>query len=316
MESRKNYQKIDSLNTDNSLLVVDDDIIPYSNLKTYFPIPEGIRMEEFAFIKTRLINVYQNAQRVNFQKDVFDVYYTPKHFIIFLSIDDFDKIVLAVKYMKGRPELDSFIAKYDMNKSFKEPFIKKGISIKYIMTKFKFRRFKTSKFGSINYNYQISAMIFRLNCRPELSRLLPKFQFENLIQLSSEIEFSMKCDKWPDHQKFWIEYNKFWEEFGYEEIFNPWEYARAFVENMLRFYDDEEIRINNIFLLLRLNKTQLFGQYGDVDGLYYYLWAIDLAIEHKKEWNSLPPWVTYGLKIYGDRPEVSRFCRNNRINLN
>jgi len=58
----------------------------------------------------------------------------------------------------------------------------------------------------------------------------------------------MKCEKWPDRQKLGIEYNKFWEEYGYEEIFNPWEYERAFVEN-LELYDDEEIIINNIFML-------------------------------------------------------------------
>jgi len=103
MRSRKNYQKIDSINSDNSLLI-DDDIIPYSILEIYFPIPEGIRKEEFWFIQS-------------------------KHFINFFSTDDHDKIERADKYMKGRPELDAFKEKYDLKKSFKQPFVNKSASI-------------------------------------------------------------------------------------------------------------------------------------------------------------------------------------------
>lgn len=76
------------------------------------------------------------------------------------------------------------------------------------------------------------------------------------------------------------------------------------------------IQINNIIILLRLNKTQLFGKYKDVDGIYYYLWAIDLAIELNKEWDELPGWVIDGLEKYGDHPEMSHFCRINRIVFN
>ena len=68
-------------------------------------------------------------------------------------------------------------------------------------------------------------------------------------------------------------------------------------------------------MLLKLSKTQLFGKFGEIDGMYYYLWAIDLAIVYNRDWNTVPPWVIDGLKMYGDQPLIEHFCRINKIKL-
>jgi len=313
---RSSYKRIDSSNEDNSLFSDDSSnhqVIPYS-ISKYFPIPEGIGRDEFEFVQSRLEEVYRKSFVGRHQNDKFEVYYTSKQFVDFLSKYDIDKVECAVQFMKGRPELDNFLEKYGLDKSFKKSFVSKGVSINYLMTKFNFGKFDKSIYGKLNYNYLVSAMVFRLNHRPKLSRLLPKFQFDNLIQLCSEIELSMNDKRGPE-QEFWSEYEMFWEEFGYDEIFTPWEYAKAFVENMIRIFYDEEAKIYNTLMLLRLRKSQMFGKFGDIDGMYYYLWAIDLAILHNRKWNTVPLWVINGLKMYGDQSFIENFCRINKIKL-
>jgi len=316
MRSRTFYQNINTNNEDNSILSDDSlkyEVIPRVILN-YFPVPEGIRRDEFEFIIHRLENIYRDDFVNNYQKDVFDVYYTPNHFVNIFS-SDIGKIERSVKYMKGRPDFDDFLEKYSFSQSLKQPFMKKATNINYLMTKFRFGRFKNSKCGKLSYTYLLSSMIFRLNCRPNIARLLPRFELSNLIQLSGEVDYSMNYERWPKHKKFWSEYELFWEEFGYDEIFTPWEYAKAFVENMISYFKDEEVKIHNTLILLRLTKSQLFGKFGETEGMYYFLCAVDLAIDHNPIWKILPFWVIDGLKMYGDRQEIKAFCKIRNINL-
>ena len=149
-------------------------------------------------------------------------------------------------------------------------------------------------------------MTFRKQHNPRLFKLIPSFNFCDLMELSIQIEISRS-----EKNDFWKEYDQFWVMFGYDELFSPWEYARAFADVYIR----KRIDSRNQIMLLRLSRTDLLGSYDGVDGVYYFLFTLERCIKKGINPTRLEFWMLDGLRMYENKKEINSFCHVNSITL-
>jgi len=286
------------------IFTCDERIIP-NIVFDYFEIPETeIRNKEFIYIMKKLNKIYSKSFDRDYRPDEFFVYSCDKS-IDFLSADR-KEIQLFVNYIKSRPEMDAFLMKYGYDKQTKKPLLEKTLHIDYLLNNCSIKRLATSKKGSINKNYLDQSMDFRIGEYMFLFDRLPCFNYSDLMDLSYQIDISRS-----EAYDYWNYYNNFWVVFGYDELFSPMEYARAFEDVYFR----NKLDFKNQIILLRLSRNDLLGSYDGIDGVYYFLFALDMCIQNGVHPKRLAAWMLNGLKMYRKKKEVIMFCKLNSISL-
>ena len=298
---QKVYKKL--INMENEFPKDIYNIIP-PQVFIYFPVaPSNLRQEEFNYISIKLLKTYKNSLKGKFDKNKFIAGYSfgLKVDLASTSVETIE----IVKYMKERHEVDSFIKKYSFKEDIRLSFEGKPTYIDFVLLKHKIYHLQYSKFGSLMTNYFFYLLEFRSSYIDSIFSLLPKLNFKNLCQLSQEIELFNNKD-------FWEAYEDYWLDFGFDEQFTIWEYARAYKYIDSKDFDFQDIRVKYFSLiLLRLSKSDLLSKnsYSGVEGMYYFLSVADIAFlksYHRK-------WIIEGLNWYGPRDEIETFCKLNEI---
>ena len=283
----------------------DDRIIPFI-IFNYFEAPTTpLLKDELLYVMKELSHIYSKSFGRGFKPNEFVVNYWPHKYINFLS-DDHEEIERVFNYLKSRPEIDSVINNYGFDKNIKAGLVHKPLHFHFFMINTIIERFSTSPLGSINYNYNRLTLKYRKMSHYNLIRQMKKFDYYDLMRLSDQIEKSRL-----ESISFWEEYNEFWGKFAYDEVFSPFEYARALGE----VYKHHYVNRRNKIVLLRLSRTDLLGSYDGIEGVYYFLFGLDRCIRKGANPKALDPWMLEGLRMYGNHKVIELFCLKNSIVL-
>jgi len=279
--------------------LIDDDLIIPQKIFNYFGLPETVvLMEEFMYIMDGLKRIYKNSFGVGFRRDQFCIKMSPTEFVDLLS-DDENNVKETVEYIKSRPEMDVFLTTYGFDFSIKSELKKMPLHIGFLMSNFKISRFLESKFGDMRTNYVKLLVNYRMNKKRKLFDLMPNFDFDDLYHLIQQIEYSR-----TKQREFWIEYEEFWKMFDYDEIFSPWEYARAYGE----IFNNGLIIAQNVIILLRFSQTDMSSSYHGIDAIYYYLYAIHYCLILNPKSKMISRMIE-GLVMFKQRNEVTAFLK-------
>lgn len=305
LKSLGGYSEINNDEPQSLLDDYDEGIIPRI-VYEYFPIPQAkYHREEFEFVMRQLCAVYDKSIGCNYIFDKFVVMYRADEFIDFISADR-KEIEKVVSYIKSRPEMDVFLKKYGFDNEIKKGLVEKNYYIDNFIINHGIQHLSTSEYGIIRINYNILSMKYRERKFPYLFSHMDGFKFSNLMELSVQIKES----RWHGN-RFWEEYDYLWAKFECHETFSPWEYARAFMEIYLDDVDNSRNKIS----LLRLSRTDLLKSYDGIEGVYYYLYALEKCIKRGLNPKKLESWMLEGLRMYGNKKDVISFCKMNSIEL-
>jgi len=283
----------------------DDRIIPMIIFK-YFEAPTTpLLKQELIYVMKELGEIYNDSFGGSFKLNEFVAYYCSGQLIDFLS-DNREKVENFVNYIKSRPEIDSVINYYGFDEVIKAGLVNKPFHFHFFMINVGLERFSTSKKGNLNYNYNILTLKFRKMTHTKLIKQMKVFNYFNLMELVNQIEQSRLKSA-----NFWKEYNEFWFKFAYDEVFSPYEYARALGE----VYKHHYVNRRNKIVLLRLSKTDLLESYDGIEGVYFFLFGIDRCIQKGANPKALDRWMLEGLKMYGNHKAIELFCLKNSIIL-
>jgi len=269
----------------------------------YFPIAQGIREEEFEYVSDKLLNYYHKYLKGRYDKNRFMVHFSQDSKVDLMSISE--NTIDKVKMMKERNKMDPFNEKYQFSPKMKESFQTKPAHIDFLFFNYSFDRFNYPDIYDLSNNFLNFALEFRSSFMDHLFDMLPKFNYLDLYTLYQEIETF-------NNPEFWKAYEEFWFDFGYDELFSPCYYKRAFfVLDLYQNFGRDLERKHYSLILLRLTKSDLLSKdsYGGIDGIFYILSIADCAINKK----SHRKWVIEVLKWYGHREEIVSFCKVNNI---
>jgi len=305
LKSLGGYSEINNDEPQSLLDDYDEGIIPRI-VYEYFPIPKAkYHREEFEFVMRQLCTIYDKSIGCNYIFDKFVVRYRDDEVIDFLSADR-KEIENAVSYIKSRPEMDKILQKYGFDNEIKKGLVEKIYYADHFIINFDIKHLSTSKNGIIRINYHQLSRKFRAMKFPYLFSHMDGFNFFNLMELSEQIRKSRR----PGN-RFWEEYDYFFAQFECHETFSPWEYARAFME----VYMNDYVNSRNQISLLRLSRTDLLKSYDGIEGVYYYLYALEKCINRGLNPKKLESWMLEGLRMYGNKKDVISFCKMNSIEL-
>ena len=283
----------------------DDRIIPMVVFKYFMAPTTNLLKEELVYVMKELKEIYKNSFGDGFKLNEFITYYSSNQLVDLLS-ENQEEVENFVNYIKSRPEIDSVINYYGFDEVIKAGLVNKPFHFHFFMINAGLERFSTSKKGNLNYNYNTLTLKFRKMTHKNLIKQMKVFNYFNLMELVNQIEQSRL-----QSANFWKEYNEFWAKFAYDEVFSPYEYARALGE----VYKHHYVNRRNKIVLLRLSKTDLLESHDGIEGVYYFLFGLDRCIQKGAKPKALDPWMLEGLKMYGNHKAIELFCSKNSITL-
>ena len=119
-----------------------------------------------------------------------------------------------INFLKGGYELTYFLSKYGFSYEIIKSFSFKVTHINYILHTFEISNFCSTKEESLHKSYLKHVLNFRSPKIQALLKKIPRFSFDNLIDLSKKVE------KWK-LEETWKEFDLLWNDYDLDSYFNP-----------------------------------------------------------------------------------------------